>query len=112
MNPWIRLNGPFVYGADKEEHDQCLDGLKLNRAKCHFRQTEIQFFGHIISSNSVKPNSGKVEANHQIARSYKCGEASPGAWTDNLCGQIASWSVYHAVPASKPAQKGDRVVLG
>lgn len=60
----------LVYGPNKEEHDCRLDlvlftikasGLKLNRAKCHFRQTELQFFGHIISTDGVKLDNSKVE---------------------------------------------------
>ncbi len=67
----IVMDDILVYGSDEEEHDRHLDvvlctikasGLKLNRAKCHFRQTELQFFGHIISADGVKPDNSKVEA--------------------------------------------------
>lgn len=67
----VVMDDILVYGADQEEHDQCLDavlrtirasGLKLNRSKCHFRKTELQFFGHIIGADGVKPDSSKVEA--------------------------------------------------
>lgn len=67
----VVMDNILVYGADNEEHDRCLDlvlctikasGLKLNRAKCHFRQTELQFFGHINWADGVKPDNSKVEA--------------------------------------------------
>ena len=67
----VVMDDILVYGSNKDEHDHRLDavlrtikasGLKLNRAKCHFRQTEIQFFGHIISADGVKPDNSKVEA--------------------------------------------------
>ncbi|KAI3374418.1 hypothetical protein L3Q82_006243 [Scortum barcoo] len=54
----------------KEEHHHRLDvvlrtikvsGLKLNRAKCHFRQFELQFC-HVISADGVKLDNSKVEA--------------------------------------------------
>lgn len=42
-------------------------GLKLNQAKCRLRQTELKFFGHIISPDGVKPDSSKVEAITKMA---------------------------------------------
>ncbi|CAI5657120.1 unnamed protein product [Oreochromis niloticus] len=67
----IVMDDILVFGANKEEHDQRLEavlqtikasGLKLNRSKCHFGKNELQFFGHIISADGVKPDDGKVEA--------------------------------------------------
>lgn len=67
----VVMDDILVYRSTKEEHDRHLDavlrtvkasGLKLNRAKCHFRKTELQFFGHIISADAVKPDESKVEA--------------------------------------------------
>jgi len=37
-------------------------GLCFNADKCKIRCTEIPFFGHIISSNSLRPDPQKVEA--------------------------------------------------
>ena len=60
----------LVYGATRKEHDSRLDavlktikdsGFKLNKAKCHFGKTEIQYFGHIISAEGMRPDS-KVKA--------------------------------------------------
>ncbi|KAI0230483.1 Retrovirus-related Pol polyprotein from transposon 17.6, partial [Lamellibrachia satsuma] len=48
----------LIYGANVEEHDSQLNevldkvkkaGLQLNRDKCHIRQSEILYYGHIIS---------------------------------------------------------------
>uniref|UniRef100_A0A669BGT0 Gypsy retrotransposon integrase-like protein 1 n=1 Tax=Oreochromis niloticus TaxID=8128 RepID=A0A669BGT0_ORENI len=67
----VVMDDILVFGANKEEHDRRLDavlqtikasGLKLNRSKCHFGKNELQFFGHIISADGVKPDDGKVEA--------------------------------------------------
>lgn len=72
----VVMDDILVYGSTKEEHDRHLDavlrtvkasGLKLNRAKCHFRKTELQFFGHIISADGVKPDESKVEAIAQMS---------------------------------------------
>lgn len=57
--------------SSEEEHDRRLNavlrtikasGLKLNRAKCHFRKKKLQFFGHIISADDIKPDNSKVES--------------------------------------------------
>lgn len=67
----VVMDDILVFGSNQEEHDHRLDavlrtikasGLKLNRAKCHFGKTELQFFGHIISADGVKPDDSKVEA--------------------------------------------------
>ena len=36
--------------------------LKLNRAKCHFRVSEVHYVGHVLSADDVKPDPQKVEA--------------------------------------------------
>ncbi|KAG7504467.1 hypothetical protein JOB18_009516 [Solea senegalensis] len=40
-------------------------GLKLNKAKCHFGKTEIQYFGH-ISAEGMRPDRDKVKAITQM----------------------------------------------
>ena len=38
-------------------------GLKLiNQSKCHLRQNEVKYFGHIISKAGVRPDPDKVKA--------------------------------------------------
>ena len=55
----------LVHGRDLEEHDACLTAvirridasrLKLNPSKCELRQSELRYFGHIITENSAKPD--------------------------------------------------------
>lgn len=61
----------LVWGADKEQHDkrprQLLDrirsiNLKLNKDKCKIAMTEIQYIGHILSAEGLKPDQEKVRA--------------------------------------------------
>ena len=58
-------------GADVEQHDvrlrQVLDrcresNLKLNKEKCHFQVSEVNYVGHVLSADGVKPDPKKVEA--------------------------------------------------
>lgn len=59
----------LVWGVDKEQHDkrlrQLLDrtrsiNLKLNKDKCKIGMTEIQYIGHTLSAEGLKPDQEKV----------------------------------------------------
>ena len=61
----------LVFGESQELHDQALTSaidkitearLKLNKEKCVFGKTEIEFLGHIISADGIKPDPKKVKA--------------------------------------------------
>ena len=52
-------------------HDQCLIqvlnkcheiSLKLNPDKCIFKSTQVLFYGHLVTSNSLKPDPNKIDA--------------------------------------------------
>ena len=60
-----------VFGRDEEDHDKKLrlllqrcreTGMKLNRNKCEFRLDEINFMGHRVTSEGLKPDERKIEA--------------------------------------------------
>ena len=61
----------LVFSEDVNLHEKHLDDvlkklhshhLRLKKEKSQLRQTEIEFLGHIISGDGVKPDPGKVEA--------------------------------------------------
>ena len=61
----------IVYGRDMADHDAKLNnvlhrvneaGLKLNKDKCLFRQSQLEYFGHKINASGISPNPAKVEA--------------------------------------------------
>ena len=67
----VIMDDILVHGHDLEEHDACLtavirridaSGLKLNPNKFVLRQSELRYFGHIITENGVKPDPGWVKA--------------------------------------------------
>lgn len=37
-------------------------GLKLQPDKCEYLQPELEYLGHLITSNGVKPNPAKIQA--------------------------------------------------
>ena len=60
-----------VFGREEEDHDKklrlllqrCRDtGMKLTRNKCEFRLGEINFMGHRVTSDGLKPDETKIEA--------------------------------------------------
>lgn len=56
------LDDIMVAGATLQEHDKNLQAvlqwideadLKLNKAKCHFRKTELSFLGYTLSEKGL-----------------------------------------------------------
>ena len=71
------MDDTIIYGKTIEEHDQRLEavlnrikasGLRLNKKKCHFRQKEVKFFGHVISADGIRPDPEKVLAVKEMPR--------------------------------------------
>uniref|UniRef100_A0A7M5X7U7 Reverse transcriptase domain-containing protein n=1 Tax=Clytia hemisphaerica TaxID=252671 RepID=A0A7M5X7U7_9CNID len=61
----------LVYGKNVQEHDENLDRLfkkleeynvTLNEQKCKFRRSEVEFLGHLISAEGIKPLASKIES--------------------------------------------------
>ena len=61
----------IVHGKTKDEHDKRLlkvfqtlseAGLTLNREKCTFAMSQLEFMGHLISHRGVGPTKTRVEA--------------------------------------------------
>ena len=77
----IVADDTLIYGKGdtmkeaREDHDNnlkqllersCQINLKLNLSKCRFHMTEIPFIGHVLTSEGVKPDPGKVLAMQQM----------------------------------------------
>ena len=61
----------IVYGSSQEEHDRELKkiltrlkeyNVSLNREKCEFSKSEIEFYGHVFSADGIKPDPKKITA--------------------------------------------------
>ena len=61
----------LVHDRTREEHDTRLkkaletinkSGLKLNYQKCQFRKDELNYFGHVIGVDGIKPAPEKIRA--------------------------------------------------
>ena len=71
----VIIDDILIYGKTMQEHDARLNrvmeriklsGLKLNREKCEFRKSEIQYFGHVISAEGIRPCESRLEAIREL----------------------------------------------
>jgi hypothetical protein len=65
------LDDILVVGSSQEEHDQRLDtvldrlsrrGIRLQREKCLFSTSEVEYLGHVISEKGLRPMESKYRA--------------------------------------------------
>lgn len=64
------IDDVLIFGETEEEHDRALcavmetlkdKNILLNHNKCTFRVREVEFLGHRLSSNGIRPTEDKVE---------------------------------------------------
>lgn len=67
----VYLDDIIVYSKTKQDHINKLQqvfeslrkaNLKVNKNKCVFMQEEIEFLGHVLNKDGLKPNQKKIEA--------------------------------------------------
>ncbi|CAK9829637.1 Retrovirus-related Pol polyprotein from transposon 17.6 [Anthophora retusa] len=68
---FVCLDDIIIFGQSIEEHNRNLAivlqrlkelGLKLQPDKCEFLKPELEYLGHVITAEGVKPNPKKLEA--------------------------------------------------
>ncbi|CAK9821240.1 Retrovirus-related Pol polyprotein from transposon 17.6 [Anthophora retusa] len=68
---FVYLDDIIIFGQSIEEHNRNLAivlqrlkelGLKLQPDKCEFLKPELEYLGHVITAEGVKPNPKKLEA--------------------------------------------------
>ena len=72
----VIMDDVLVWGSTTEEHDTRLQrvmttikesGLKLNKSKCVFRRSSLDYMGHRISSLGISPSEEKCDAVSQLS---------------------------------------------
>lgn len=67
----VYLDDVIIFGKNLEEHNQKLQtflqrlretGLQLQPDKCEYLKPELQYLGHIITADGVRPNPDKCQA--------------------------------------------------
>jgi hypothetical protein len=68
---FVDIDDILVYAKNNQEHNQILSevlrriqdaGLKLNKNKCKFRQSEVKYQGQIFNKDGMKADPEKVDA--------------------------------------------------
>ena len=94
----------LVFGRTGEEHDENLKkvlkiiqarGLKLNKEKCVFGQSQIPFLGHVIGAEGIHIDEGKVKAILSLPSPKKCQGSETIARYGQLSHQVSSSSTNH-----------------
>lgn len=78
----VYLDDIIVFSTSLQEHMISLDkvlerlkgaNLRLQKHKCNFMKAEVEFLGHIVTPDGIKPNPEKIEAlkNFPIPRNEK-----------------------------------------
>ena len=49
-------------------------GLVINRKKCQFQKSEVEFLGHLVDKNGIRPLPAKVEAITKYPRPTTCSQ--------------------------------------
>lgn len=70
-NCFVYFDDIITFGSSFEQHNTNLAivlqrlrelGLKVQPDKCEFLKPELEYLGHIVTAEGVKPNSKKIEA--------------------------------------------------
>ena len=65
------IDDVLIYGRTVKEHNKRLEEtlrrihdaiLRLNREKCEFRKSKIEYFGHVISEEGISPITERIKA--------------------------------------------------
>lgn len=71
QNCFVYLDDIIIFGQSIEEHNKNLSivlqrlrelGLKIQPDKCEFLKPELEYLGHIVTADGIKPNPKKIEA--------------------------------------------------
>ena len=84
----------IVHGQTTDEHDRRLEkameriqnrGLTLNKEKCKFHMSELEFMGHLLSSRGIRPSQVKVEAVTEARQLESAAEVHSFLGLVNVC---------------------------
>lgn len=63
-------------------------GLTLNKTKCQFHMTELEFMGHLLSARGIGPTQGKVEAVTEARQQESAAEIRSFLGLVNFCAKF------------------------
>ena len=87
----------IVHGKTAEQYDTRLEkalgtiqekGLPLNKEKCKFHRSEIEFMGHLLSARGIGPTQAKVEAVTEARKPESVAEVRSFLGLVNFCARF------------------------
>ena len=87
----------IVHGQTTEEHDKRLEeameriqnrGLTLNKEKCKFHMSELEFTGHLLSARGIGPSQAKFEALTETRQPESAAEVRSFLGLVNFCARF------------------------
>ena len=87
----------IVHGQTTEDHDKRLEqameriqnrGLTLNKEKCKFHMSELEFMGHLLSTRGAGPSHTKVEAVTEARQPESAAEVRSFLGLVNFCARF------------------------
>ena len=85
----------LIYGCTQEEHNASLRkvlqrlaerGLTLNRDKCEYDKTSLEFLGHVFGADGIKPSPDKIKIITKMQQPKNASEARSFFGMTNFCG--------------------------
>uniref|UniRef100_A0A3Q3ECH9 ribonuclease H n=1 Tax=Labrus bergylta TaxID=56723 RepID=A0A3Q3ECH9_9LABR len=104
----------IVHGASQKEHDDNLralfqrlkeSGLTLNREKCEFNKSRLQFFGFVFSAQGVSADPKKVAAVQHAAEPQTVSEVKSLLGMANYCSRFIKDFASISEPLRKMTRK-------
>ena len=104
----VYIDDILVTGTSEQEHFQTLDevltrlgeaGLKLKRSKCFFLQMSVEYLGHNISAEGLRPTQEKVRALTEAPSPNNQCFPTAVFWVGKLLWEVFTQSFQHSSPS-------------
>ena len=111
----------IVHGANYAEHDErllqvmeCLShhGLTLNKDKCVFHLSNLEFMGHVLSNHGIGPAEDKVKAIQMAREPQNVGEVRSWLGLVNFVARYIPDLATVSEPLRQLTKKGAEFVFG
>ncbi|KAJ6648539.1 Retrovirus-related Pol polyprotein [Pseudolycoriella hygida] len=111
----------IIYGKTRTELDDRVSkvlqrlkeyNVKLNESKCIFGVTELNFLGHRLSADGIKPNWDKVEAIRNFRRPFNVEETRSFLGLVNFVGKFIPDLATLTEPLRRITKKGEQFDVG
>ena len=111
----------IVHGATFNEQNQRLHqllqrirerGLSLNKSKCKFNMSQVEFMGHLLSARGIGPTKVKVEAVQQARQPESVSEIRSFLGLVTYCARFIPDLSTISEPLRKLTKQGEKFIWG